>query len=141
MDGGQSGTYKILLLRKASVFGPKYSFSFCFHLCMSQRRSPAGRTTLLSVLGKCHSVLLPYLFVCNKIIKITTVQNITYSTIRVFCPRAGPSLQSTESKVAVLPKADLLPQTQEPRLQFYQGLNRCSSIPLLSAYDLQQQYN
>ena len=24
----------ILLLRKASVFGPKYSFSFCFHLYM-----------------------------------------------------------------------------------------------------------
>ena len=40
----------ILLLRKATVIWPKYSFSFCFHLYMSQQRSPAGRTTLSSVL-------------------------------------------------------------------------------------------
>ena len=30
-------------------------------------------------------------------------------------------------------KAGLPPQTQEPRLQFYQGLNRCGSFLLLSA--------
>ena len=35
--------------------------------------------------------------------------------ISVFCPRAGLPLQ-----------------TQEPRLQFYHGLNGCSSFPLLS---------
>ena len=28
--------------------------------------------------------------------------------------------------------AGLPPQTQEPRLQLYQGLNRCDSLPLLS---------
>ena len=38
--------------------------------------------------------------------------------------------------VAVLPKAGLPPQTQEPRLQFYQGLNRFGSFPLLSAPSL-----
>ena len=54
----------ILLLRKTSVFGPKYSFSFRFHFYMSQQRSPAGRTTLWSVVGQCRSVPLPYLFVC-----------------------------------------------------------------------------
>ena len=36
--------------------------------------------------------------------------NIIIIIIRAFCPRAGPTLQ-----------------TQEPRLQFYQGLNRCGS--------------
>ena len=42
--------------------------------------------------------------------------NIKYvNIITVFCPRAG-----------------LPPQTQEPRLQLYQGLNRCDSLPLLS---------
>ena len=30
-------------------------------------------------------------------------------------------------------QAGLPPQTQEPRLQFYQGLNRCGSFPLPSA--------
>ena len=39
--------------------------------------------------------------------------------ITVFCPRAGPSLQAQETKGAVLPKAGLPPQTQDPRLQFY----------------------
>ena len=45
----------------------------------------------------------------------------------------GPSLQAQEHRLAVLPKAVLPPQTQEPRLQFYQGLNRCDSFPLISA--------
>ena len=36
--------------------------------------------------------------------------------IRVFCPRAGTTLQ-----------------VQKPRLQFYQRLKRCGSFPLLSA--------
>ena len=39
------------------------SFSFSFHLYMSQRRTPAGRTMLSSVLGKCRTVPVPYLFV------------------------------------------------------------------------------
>ena len=38
----------------------------------------------------------------------------------------------TGTQAPVLPKASLLPQTQEPRLQFYQRLNRCGSFPLLS---------
>ena len=54
----------ILLLRKATVIWPKIFIFVSFHLYMSQRRSSAGRTTLLSVLGKCRSVPLPYLFVC-----------------------------------------------------------------------------
>ena len=36
-------------------------------------------------------------------------------------------------KAVALPKADLPPQTQEPRLQFYLELNRCGSFPLLYA--------
>ena len=35
--------------------------------------------------------------------------------------------------IIVLPKPGLSPQTQEPRLQFNQWLNRCGSFPLLSA--------
>ena len=53
--------------------------------------------------------------------------------IRVFCPRAGPSLQAQEPRLQFCPEEDLPPQTQEPRLQFYKGLNRCGSFPLLSA--------
>ena len=49
--------------RKATVIWPKYSFQFSFHRYMSQRCSPTGRTTLSSVLGKCRTVPLPYLFV------------------------------------------------------------------------------
>ena len=40
---------------------------------------------------------------------------------------------SAGMKVAVLPKVGLPLQTQETRLQFYQGLNRSDSFPLLSA--------
>ena len=41
----------------------------------------------------------------------------------MFCPRAG-----------------LPPQTQEPRLQLYQGLNRCDSLPLLSSLNYYYNY-
>ena len=40
---------------------------------------------------------------------------------------------SAETKTVVLPMAGFPPQTLEPRLQFYQGLNRCGSFPLLYA--------
>ena len=41
--------------------------------------------------------------------------------IRVFCPRAGLSLQTQEPRLQYCPKAGLPPQTQELRLQFYYG--------------------
>ena len=49
-----------LLLRKASVIWLKNSFSFCF---ISISLSDVHPWTLLSVLGKCFSVPLPFLFV------------------------------------------------------------------------------
>ena len=44
---------------------------------------------------------------------------------------------SAGTQAEVLPKAGLPPQTQEPRMQIYQGLNRCGSFrcfphPILS---------
>ena len=48
-------------------------------------------------------------------------------------PKDRSYTASAGTYTAVLPKADLPLQTQEPRLQFYQGLNRCGSFPLLSA--------
>ena len=39
----------------------------------------------------------------------------------------------TGTQDAVLPEARLPPQAQVPRLQFYQGMNRCSSFPLHSS--------
>ena len=39
----------------------------------------------------------------------------------VFCPRAGPSLQTQAPRLQFCPKADLPLQTQEPKLQFDQG--------------------
>ena len=57
--------------------------------------------------------------------------------IRVFCPRAGPSLQAQKPRLQFYPKAGLLLQTQEPRLQFYQGwigvvASHCFLHPTLS---------
>ena len=45
----------------------------------------------------------------------------------------GRSFTASAATAAVLPKAGLPPQTLEPRLQFYHGLNNCGSFPLLSA--------
>ena len=39
--------------------------------------------------------------------------------IRVFCPRAGPSLQTQAPRLQFCPKAGIPPKTQEPRLQIY----------------------
>ena len=41
--------------------------------------------------------------------------------IRVFCLRAGLSLQTQAPRLQFHPKAGLPPQTQERRLQFYKG--------------------
>ena len=54
------------------------------------------------------------------------------SIIRVFCPRAGLSLQTQAPRLQFCPKAGLPSHTQEPTLQFYY-LNMCGSFPLLSA--------
>ena len=39
--------------------------------------------------------------------------------IRVFCPKAGPSLQNQTPRLQFCLKGGLALQTQEPRLQFY----------------------
>ena len=72
--------------------------------------------------------MIPINFMLSKLSNALSRLRKKTSSSPVFCPMAGPSRQ-----VAVLPKADLPLQTQEPRLQFYQGLNRCGSLPLLSA--------
>ena len=41
------------------------------------------------------------------------------SSSSVFCPRAGPSLQTQAPRLQFCPKAGLPLQTQEPRWQFY----------------------
>ena len=51
----------------------------------------------------------------------------------VFCPRAGPSLQAQEPSLQICRRQVFHLKPHEPRLQFYQGLNRCGSFPLLSA--------
>ena len=56
-----------------------------------------------------------------------------YHHHQCFLPRGRSFTASAATKAAVLPKACLPLQTQEPRLQLYQGLNRCSSFLLLSA--------
>ena len=48
-------------------------------------------------------------------------------------PKGRSLTTSTKTWYTVLPKAGITPQTQEPRLQFYLGLNTCGSILLLSA--------
>ena len=72
--------------------------------------------------------MIPMNFILSKLSNGLSFLRKTTSSSSVFCPRAGSSLQA-----AVLPKAYLPLQTQEPMLQFYQGLNRCGSFPLLSA--------
>ena len=48
-------------------------------------------------------------------------------------PKGKSFTASAGTQAVVLPKAGLPPQTQEPMLQFYQGLNKCASFPLHSA--------
>ena len=55
------------------------------------------------------------------------------SSSSVFCPRAGPSLQTQAPRLQLCPKAGIPLQTQEPRLQVLLGMNRCGSFPFLSA--------
>ena len=59
------------------------------------------------------------------------------SSSSVFCPRAGPSLQTQAQRLQFCPKAGLALQTQEPRLQFYYGricavASHCFLHPTLS---------
>ena len=59
------------------------------------------------------------------------------SSSSVFCPRAGPSLQTLAPRLQFCPKAGLPLQTQEPRLQFYWRwigvvASRCFPHPALS---------
>ena len=49
------------------------------------------------------------------------MSSIIYHHHHVFCPRAGPSLQTQAPRLQFCPQAGLPLQTQEPRLQFYQG--------------------
>ena len=60
-----------------------------------------------------------------------------YNTIKYHHQRVlnkgRPFTANAGTQAAVLPKAGLPPQTQEPRLQFYQGFKRCSSFLLFSA--------
>ena len=44
------------------------------------------------------------------------VQGLYIIIIRVFCPKADPSLQAQEPRLQFCPKAGLPLQTQEPRL-------------------------
>ena len=41
--------------------------------------------------------------------------------VRMFCLRAGLSLQTQAPRLQFCPKAGFLPQTKEPRMQFYLG--------------------
>ena len=54
----------------------------------------------------------------NNIITIDN-NNIMIIIIRLFCPRAGPPLQTQEPRPQFCTKAGLPPQTKEPRLQLY----------------------
>ena len=59
------------------------------------------------------------------------------SSSSVFCPRAGPSLQTQAPRLKFYPKAGLPLQNQEPKLQFYYGrigavVSRCFPHPTLS---------
>ena len=52
--------------------------------------------------------------------------------IRVFWPRAGPSLQVQKPRLQFCRRLVFHRKLRRPRMQFYQGLNKCGSFPLLS---------
>ena len=56
-------------------------------------------------------------FIITTIIIIIIIIIIIMSVL----PKGRSFISSTGTKAAILPKAGLPPQTQEPRLQFYQG--------------------
>ena len=67
---------------------------------------------------------------------ITYTQSL-HASSSLFCPRAGPSLQTQAPRLQFCPKAGLPLQTQESRLQFYYGwigavASRCFPYPTLS---------
>ena len=62
------------------------------------------------------------------------VQNFIFNFLSWECSAQGQVLNCKRRNLGCsLPKAGLSPQTQETRLPFYQGLNRCGSFPLPSA--------
>ena len=101
---------------------------------LNQRKFRNNRR--MNILFSIYLLYMQVCFVCltfSIIISWLTYNTVIVIIIRVFCSRAGPSLQAQEPRLQFCPKAGLPSQTQEPRLQFYQGLNRCGSFPLLSA--------
>ena len=54
----------------------------------------------------------------------------TFTIIRVFCPRAGLSLQTQAPRLQLCSKAGLPPQTQEPVLQFYTRDEQVRQLPV-----------
>ena len=55
------------------------------------------------------------------------------SSSLVFCPRAGPSLQNSGTKAAVLLKGRSSTANSGTRAAVFLGIDGCSSFPLLSA--------
>ena len=91
---------------KLDSFLTKRCFLFCFvHVLI----------TSLEIMRKITSVGLLY----KSVILFSKIFYMFDVIIRVFCPRAGSSLQTQEPRLQFFPKADLPLQTQEPRLQFY----------------------
>ena len=85
-----------------------------------------------------HRVVLLVHASCDVNYFITYTHSLlTIIIVTVFCPRAGPSLQTQELRPQFCSKADLTLQTLEPRLQFYWGwigaiVSRCFPHPTLS---------
>ena len=51
----------------------------------------------------------------------------------MFCPRAGPSLQTQDTKAAIMPKGRSSIANSGTYVAVLLGMNRCGSFPLLSA--------
>ena len=112
------------------------------HDCLSRVRNPgipakktkyALMTQLYSVALKCHSIATVretlYRDFHNFSILVLTLTIFIMSVL----PKCRSYTASAGTQAAVLPKTGLPLQTQEPRLQFYQGLDRCGSFPSFSA--------
>ena len=101
------------------LISPVLSWTLGRSLVMSHYWPTQPKTIFTKALSskKVHTVRAPTRYDYSPDLRQTKLFFIIVNEVneRVFCQRAGLSLQ-----------------TQEPRLQFYHGLNRCSSFPFLS---------
>ena len=121
-----------------TILGPRHRLLLAKWILGSARGGSIAMNTSVKIVmtpqGNFHIIHSPYWSGRNRSSWASMHTSCPASSSSSECPDQGQELHwSTGTYASVLPKAGLPPQTQEPTLQFYQGLNKCGTFPLLSA--------